>query len=1308
MLLRSYSLLLCIFNFWLIYAPSSLPPPPPINILESKRKTPQDILNIYKVYATDGEYKNHNDFDRNSIIDRNDINILYHMWKEDLYNLDSLDAVCSSSTLWITSQWYDVRRGMEMLEKHVTYYVNNVQNVSETRVCFDEYDATSCMYNTHLLVNDDDQHVLEITVDPVDGQYELFIFNVTAFDPWLPHQIVVSIDSIMDDPFASPNSESLYLNMMNFGGSFHNISDMFDYPLREIDNCFYASPPHPPSPPSLPPLPPSLPPESPPPPPSSPPSPPLPPLTPGYNIYYIDSFNVELNMSNFSLQWYFDLLYEHTQYVVPALDAYSFIQINNQDIININTNITYIQNDTITFLLYNILQDFCINTLHNNITIQSLYDLSCNLFDRNVLIVQNPPPPPLPPPSTPPLPPTIPSPSPPTSECIPTFLLPYRYELQNDSPGFQTVNKGEFAFINTDPSVNQGNVNIYVNDKHYEIQDGQHHISGWQHETYNMINSVSYISSKPYPSLISGIVRTDELYSDRKRISIVYQVHSSLYNTKVNSRQIDLYIGTNTGTIAKNCDIPDNNGIGYCNVEETEVSPDLFDDSIVSFVPQLRLQLQDGNYIYDTLSGINFMPAPPNHFELTAYGIRMILPKSPRFRGDTIILSLYANSEGELLEAWGININFNHTQIQYISSQYSTAWFTPTENTMYDGIYKAASIELLDDTYGSGSDIYIGQLEFRIRENATEGIETSITGLVTSFIGDVSDDFGPENTPEYMKHQDYRSGNQNEGILKIDTIVPTGIFSYVDNDWSNLINTAVFDGNPVSNTIHAKMFFNRYESTVLDSPQISCSNNDTRVIHLTQQQLTQCHIEVNSTHNQASDNIVINVNAIDYPDLNAIVQIIVWYPTILNITIDDPILNRISKVMGFDCIETIFQSTYVHAYTRFTNGNIITDLLDITHLVTFKSLTTDIIIEGTHVSINGTVNSSITDTIIPIIHGSLTINDVSVYTSFNNIVEADLRVQSVNEIDFRLYDSPIDYSPESTWTTNVIFNSSFKSLGQSADLFTYYVFTDGNLQSITPTNVISEIPEYISIDNMQDQITIKVADNATSGCFSRAVRVEHLLCDINAVNYLPVNLQLPVPIMVTLSTNVNKITYTNDNAVLHGINNNVNLTVSVDYDVGPSAVRTFHSSTILNLDTESLPCASIDGNNVVMQNTDVCRHISVIRVNVTFESLTHFVDINVVTFEGLDVVVKVCQDANCDSLGNEVNELQYIACSDEIERAKVVVYGMLSDGTTTNELNSESSLGEFCDNTCERINGNSLVMDGDCDDGGPGSDYSFL
>ena len=396
------------------------------------------------------------------------------------------------------------------------------------------------------------------------------------------------------------------------------------------------------------------------------------------------------------------------------------------------------------------------------------------------------------------------------------------------------------------------------------------------------------ISSNRAIAYVTSVVKTSDLYVDNRTLSVAYQVSDSIGHTQVDtSTDISMYVNNSilNKYAAFSCYSPNSiSGIGLC-VGEVESSW-FSDTGSVSLDLTIGTSLATSTYVAITLQ-----KTPITTITDTDPYMVLDLPYSPLMPGDNFTLSIIANTAGYALSSWMVTLSYSAALLSYHSTSIGNLYATASPVISGSSLILSSELDagvVSNDSVGGA--IEVAYVTFFVLKNATDGVYSNTMNM---YVNAMNESGVMYQGGGYSYIQDSRDhGDYINGQLSINASSYVGVMAY--SAQNELLNTATLNGVDVYSNILVEGILSGTDTDneIVTSDSIcSVSDHTEEALDVVTNEGQPCVVRLSSYKSSGSAEALV---AISYNDLNATVPFRIWYPSTVEVMVEDDVLSRIS------------------------------------------------------------------------------------------------------------------------------------------------------------------------------------------------------------------------------------------------------------------------------------------------------------------------------------------------------------------------------------------------------------------------------
>ena len=673
----------------------------------------------------------------------------------------------------------------------------------------------------------------------------------------------------------------------------------------------------------------------------------------------------------------------------------------------------------------------------------------------------------------------------------------------------------------------------------------------------------------------------------------------------------------------------------------------------------------------------------PTFTALSGAGMVAVVPHHPVLPGTTYSVSITANTNGQALSVWVLSFAFDTSVLTYSSTATSNLYTSAVVTTSTGKISMSTSGLSSGVSTGdvTGSDISIVTVKFRVSNSASVGAQSNSLSFVASqMVNQFSIAFASNVAGQI---NDERGGAQTSCQTTVDEVSYLGIFSYAANH--ELVNTAPLDGTTVTSAIKSYAIRSKasYSDVLVGSSSLTCAladADDSDVLAV-----GSCVVQLQSTaHTTGSGRVAVEVT---YGALVAGISptFRVWFPTIVDFTVSDSLLSRISEKQ--DCAR--FQRAELSAFATFsTNSSNSTDtVVDVSSVVGFASSDASRLAIGTagkSMTIargisNGTASVSLN---VPASGnpGCVVAEPVEVEVSTEPVGVDRLRVSVYSGADWAISNLG-EIGLYGVATPELQFVHELVAEGDTASVAIYAYFDDGYSEVITgQARLKSLAPTSISVTS---NTSVEVPVGASSFCGQGLVAYWPVCGAVAGTGRGVVDVVMPAATGVTITVSSSKLAQAGDgaSAAPFSVATTVTITVLLDFEDGTTQDYSTDSRTQYEVVTDddggvSNSTIKLNGVNTIGVKDraelpfDAAVACSVFVSFPGVHPLNGTATVRVVRMASLELFSQPYPEVSnyYAAFGNQLI-LRRVSCAGLWQRSHFTARGKLSDGTTQSSLN---------------------------------------
>ena len=696
----------------------------------------------------------------------------------------------------------------------------------------------------------------------------------------------------------------------------------------------------------------------------------------------------------------------------------------------------------------------------------------------------------------------------------------------------------------------------------------------------------------------------------------------------------------------------------------------------------------------------------------------MTLPHHPHMTGDIVTVEVAANTNGQALNVWVLDVSYDAAVLVYQSISTSSLFAPAVVNSDILGLVSLSTSGMKSTTDASevtGSDIDVLTMTFKVISSISTGTHSSAIGLsVTQMVNEFSIPFANDVTGQV---NDERGGAQSLGQITVRELGYAGVFSYASVN--ELVNVGPLSGTVSSSVLNSIAIHDDTDEGNEDvSSSVSCHFEDISVASDVAWLSEDCVLIVNGTHSSGAEAVRVVVSLEEVMSTAATFR--VWFPSAIALDVSDDILGAIvphPDMVGAaetldlairldDTCSIRYQKAELRAYATFsTGGGMSTNVdVDVTNLVSFVSSSSTV----ASVDMNGDSSN------LPVLQGHTPgIAEVSVvlYGGEHESVSLESAISSVQvslETPAVVEDLTVVVFTGASWIesvgnvglsdqgkTMVQLQHELSAEGDTAWVAIYANFDDGTFEDVSSESMLVSLrPSSISVAeaSVDGSKGLIVEVGAVTVCYP-AIEASWSLCGVSIADGSGVvMLDMPDAVRVSVVTSSDRIAKSGDGATLapFSIPISVSLSVMVTFDDDSSKDFSSDARTafeVVSDGSEALVEFGSSNSLTVLPSADLADISALAQVFVSFPGvfdLNATASVSVVKFMSLSLMTRPYPSVG--GFTNDVTVLRLVSCSGVYQRLEARAEGMLSDGTQQTSANfykrvlfdsSDASVADF-------------------------------
>ena len=790
----------------------------------------------------------------------------------------------------------------------------------------------------------------------------------------------------------------------------------------------------------------------------------------------------------------------------------------------------------------------------------------------------------------------------------------------------------------------------------------------------------AYSVGRAEATQLRQVLRTPNVYAahldgleDRSVVVVAAQLHDADGNTVFETAQLTLSLTVTSASGAattSQCSVISGSGLATCSCV---VPPAWFSDTAASTASATLAVSYGGELRLTRAVGGVTLHRSPAHGALSASGMALLLPTSPRFGGDTFTARVSASLVGADygLRAWTVRLEYDAALLSLQSYAVDGIWGDANVDQQAGTLTVLMNSPALSDESNPlvrGTGIPVLEATLLVAPGAAAGSHTAAVSLtVESMINFMTNMFVKGAAGLVL---DGRDGSYTSGAVEVEVAVVRGIFAYPEGGAASLQNTAPLTGVAASKAIRTDAVSSRSGTAAFAVPA-TCSSEASVVLTL-----SGCLAQASAAAT-AGGAVSIRVSA---EGLSLSLVLDVWFPSPISLQLDDATLNRIEGcATGGD-------GAYQTTRLRVVAGG-----LDVTPLLGTASeaasrigLPPIAVLEATtspwgrvaRLQLRGVAAGSGS---VHLVHRA----DVTtgLIVSETAVAVDTLSVGALTAASAELSLTPAgELPPRASFEAEYGLRQRLLTEGSEALLFGAARFSDGAMQLVqhaqlnaTSISVGLEAPTLADGHPWQ----VRVSTRAVRDCGPMLV-MQWVACGaVLAETHAEVFLQLPEPVGVRIG-GAQRLAPSGDLATLAGLGepSTGSLTATVDFldpESGATTQRDFTLDGRTSFETSRADCTSISGN-VLSALAAGCGGAQSFTVAATvdlgsFGSMTSAPrTVTLVTFSSLQLRLDASPDGP-----TSVTTLGKVQCTDAYQRAKPRVTATLSTGEAARDVTTYST-----------------------------------
>ncbi|KAL0035306.1 hypothetical protein WJX77_000193 [Trebouxia sp. C0004] len=813
-------------------------------------------------------------------------------------------------------------------------------------------------------------------------------------------------------------------------------------------------------------------------------------------------------------------------------------------------------------------------------------------------------------------------------------------------------------------------------------------------------NAYAYVTARLPPARVTAIVRNVDVfledltstaadYQEGQLLSIAYQVWDAYSHS-----QVDL-----TGVSV----VPH---ITYTS-PITQSSADLW--------------ISGTTVATSATTSIN-LHAAPLHAAPSKVTMLVTVPYRSLHRGESFTVQVAAYSPNASVATWFLPLYYDPSVLTFSSYTLGSLWDTPYVNQQASTLTASGSSKFeylafncparlsgtANTAAAQGASVWLLNVAFTVQSSLTGGANYSdvlFVGASTSYPSAnnlvlTSDSSTGVNIAKQFvaQAQDRQGGSQTLAQLYVAAPATQGLLAFADS--SELFNTAPITGVKVTALLQAFLVRNWHLDSldganaatpnIISGSGFSCGSGLTGVMSLAGATAgTGCTVQVDKTDTAGSSTASVTLI---FGSVSAVVNMLIWFPANLAVTVDDPILNLIipsaslSQVSS-SCTTPLYQRSAVYATCDFTGGGTSITGVDVTTLVTFTSSPALVAVINNYIQgVDAGVNIPVSIQQAGSMTASTTVSVVATYVCLT-------KISLVAYTGAAWLSPPASISPIASVTAQLQPLQEFALESSSAAVRAYASYSDGFMNDVTDLpglNITSLAPLYLSVDNSVGNITAGVTASYGSASYcGNGLNASLAVCSVPiGTGNGPVNITLPTPTTVlSFTATPAYIAPAGDPATYAPISVATTSTLNVTLSFSDGTVKDFSSDSraVFMFVPSATVCTFTQTAGqpttvtVAAGTSNSASHVC--RIQVTFPvfgnmALTLDTTVNAVLMKSVVLSAQTYDSisAPATTTSTEPGPLQPINCNTtDYEQATIWVLGVLNNASTLYDVTTAAS-----------------------------------
>ncbi|KAK3278768.1 hypothetical protein CYMTET_13314 [Cymbomonas tetramitiformis] len=729
-----------------------------------------------------------------------------------------------------------------------------------------------------------------------------------------------------------------------------------------------------------------------------------------------------------------------------------------------------------------------------------------------------------------------------------------------------------------------------------------------------------------------------------------------------------------SSTASTTCGNPSSStGVGQCSYTASDLQSWFADSDTGSATAQVFVQYSSVAAASTDVMTVA-LSQRATYSVLSAAGMVLAMPMSPRMQGETFSSDLSANTGGYSLTSFLITLAYSHVALEINSYSGDSKYNTPVvENDESSGTFTASVVGLSSSTTVedvTGSSVSVFQISFRVKSDAVvQTYSEAVSCLVESMVNNAGFTY-LSNEPAQVNAE--VSGAQTVGQLTVTSTALVGIYAYPST--AELFNTAYLNGEDLTSSVVVKAVYSSGSDTTVTSATCSFAGEAST----SYASVSGCTVRVSSSHTAGTAALELTAA---YDSFSVTLPVRVWFPGSVSVTAAHPVMRAIQGAhQEASCATPLYQTSPLTALATFGGDSLSDAEVDVTCLVTFESAAPSV------VEVSGALAQGMSagSASIGITGGS---SDLSVSAAVT--VSADeVAVEALHGVlttGASWYDVPssVSMSASEQFTASATLEQSLTNEEAAGPVFFWASMTDGAWQQVTPTSGLSVAVNESFLSVMAVEVsaemitgTVRIGSDTSSGDMLVGTWIDACTNGTIGAGTAPITVTLVPPVSATVSSRYTKVTHPGDSATSSPISmpTRSDLTVTMTYEDGTTKDFTSDARTQYTIISGSSLAAM--ENSTVAASTEATGSGEV-QVQVSFpsyasaSSITAEVTLEVVIFDSLGVTAKpypsYSGSANTDTL-------KQVQCTGKYQRARATVTASLSDASAYDVTSQSTSL----------------------------------